>query len=156
MAITQRYSTVQVVGATERTDWITLPDQDRTEVWINVVAPNGLFKDNGGKSVAAVNYEIQIERLNTELVPTGTVETVTGTLSGAVSEERAETLEHATGWTGPARVRMRRTTPYDYGFSGTVQDEIKWADLYSVSPVSKTDFGNKTKSSGPTCTASAR
>jgi len=144
MAVTQRYSTIQVVGASERTDWITLPDQDRTEVWINVVAPNGMFKDNGGKSVAAVNYEIQIERLSVAMVPTGTVETVTGVLSGAVSEERAETLEHATAWTGPARVRMRRTTPYDYAWNGTVQDEIKWNDLYSVSPVSKTDFGNKT------------
>ncbi|MEC5213328.1 hypothetical protein RCH06_001874 [Polaromonas sp. CG_9.5] len=144
MASTPIYSTVQLVGASDRTDWITLPDAGRTEVWCNLIAPNGLFKDNGGKSVASVSYAVEIEKLSAGLAPLGIVETVTGTLSGSVSEERAETVEHATAWTGPARVRMRRTTDYDYGFSGTVQDEIKWADLYSVSPVSKTEFGNKT------------
>lgn len=144
MAITPRYSTVQVMGASVTTDWITLPDAGRTEVWCNLVAPNGLFKDNGGKSAASVSYAVEIEKLDAALVPLGIVETVTGTLSGAVSDERAETVEHATAWTGPARVRMRRTTDYDYAWEGTVQDEIKWADLYSVSPVSKTEFGNKT------------
>jgi hypothetical protein len=39
---------------------------------------------------------------------------------------------------------MRRTTAYDYAFGGTVMDEIKWADLYSITPVAATDFGNKT------------
>ncbi len=142
---TQRYSTVLIVGKSAYTDWITLPDVDRAEVWINVTAPNGLFKDSGGKSVATVNFTLSIEKLNpVSLAPTGLVETVAGVLSGSVSDERADTIEHATAWTGPARVRMRRTTDYDYGWSGTVQDEIKWADLYSVSPVSKTHFGNKT------------
>jgi len=144
MAITPRYSTVQVAGKAAYTDWITLPDADRTEVWANIIAPSGLFKDDGGKSVASVNYALEIERLSALLAPLGTVETVTGMLSGAVSDERAETVEHATGWTGPARVRMRRTTDYDYAFKGTVQDEVKWADLYSVSPVAKTEFGAKT------------
>jgi hypothetical protein len=61
-----------------------------------------------------------------------------------VQDERAETIEHATAWSGPARVRMFRTTPFDFEFKGTVVDEIKWADLYSVSPVTKAEFGNKT------------
>ena len=144
MASIPIYSSIAVVGVSVATDWITLPDVDRTEVWCNITAPNGLFKDDGGKSAASVSYTLEIERLNAMLVPMGTVETVTGTLSGAVSDERAETVEHATAWTGPARVRMRRTSDYDYAFKGTVQDEIKWADLYSVSPVTKTEFGNKT------------
>ncbi len=139
-----RACSVQVNGVTGFTDWITLPDTDRTEIWCNVIAPNGLFKDDGGKSTASVSYTLEIERLNALLEPLGTVETVSGTLSGAVSDERADTLEHSTAWTGPARVRMHRTTDYDYDFSGTVQDEIKWADVYSVSPVNKTEFGNKT------------
>ena len=143
--VSEQTCSVQVAGVTNFTSWVTLPRTDRTEVWCNVTAPNGLFKDNGGKSLASVNFTLEIERLNaTTLVPTGTVETVTGTLSGSVSDERADTIEHATAWAGPARVRMRRTTDYDYGWNGTVQDEIKWADLYSVSPVSKAEFGNKT------------
>lgn len=132
-----------LLGKSEWTAWATLPSSDRTEVWCNVVAGNGMFKDKGGKSLASVNFTIEIEKLTTGLVPTNVVETVTGTLSGAVSDERADTIEHATAWAGPARVRMRRTTDYDYNWDGTVVDEIKWADLYSVSPVSKTEFGNK-------------
>lgn len=126
------------------TDWVTLPDTDRTQVWCNITAPQGMFKDDGGKSPASVAFTIEIERLDSFLVPTGQVETAGGSLSGATSDERADTIEHTTAWVGPARVRMRRLTAYDFAFAGTVQDEIKWADLYSVSPVSKTEFGNKT------------
>jgi hypothetical protein len=136
--------TITVSGKSEYADWVTLPAVDRTEVWINLVAANGMFKDDGGKSAASVVLEVQIEQLNAALGPTGVVETITTTLAGVVSDERADTLEHATAWSGPARVRMRRTTPYDYDFKGTVVDEVKWADLYSVSPVDKAEFGNKT------------
>jgi hypothetical protein len=136
--------TITIDGKSEYTDWVTLPDGDRTEVWLNLVAANGMFKDEGGKSEAVVALEVEIEQLNAALEPTGLVETITTMLAGVVSEERADTLEHATAWSGPARVRMRRTTPYDYEFKGTVVDEVKWADLYSVSPVDKAEFGNKT------------
>jgi len=138
---------IQLTGVTEYTDWITLPDADRTEVWCNITAPNGLYKDAGGKSVATVAFAIEIEQLDAiTLLPLGSpvVETVTGSLSGSVTDERADTIEHATAWAGPARVRMRRTTAYDYAWEGTVMDEIKWADLYSISPVDKLEFGNKT------------
>ena len=135
---------VLIAGSPEYTSWVTLPDVDRTQVWVNVLAPNGMYNESGGKSTASVNFSLEIERLSALLVPTGQLETVAGNLSGATSDERAQTLEQITAWTGPARVRMRRTSDYDYTFSGTVQDEIKWFDLYSVSPVSKTEFGNKT------------
>jgi len=126
------------------TTWVTLSDLDRTQVWVNVVALNGLYKDSGGKSPASVTFEVEIEQLNSLLVPTGVVETASSGLTGATSDEAGDTIEHTTSWVGPARVRMRRTSDYDYGFSGTVMDEIKWADLYSVSPVTKEHFGNKT------------
>lgn len=131
-------------GLTEWSDWVTLPQADRTEVWVNVLAQLGMYKDDGGKSAASVTFEVQIERLSTELAPTGQVETVTDTINGAVTDERAVTVERVTAWTGPARVRARRVTPFDYDFGGTVVDEIKWSDLYAVSPVDKTHFGNKT------------
>lgn len=126
------------------TDWITLPDASRTQVWTNVKAARGMFKDDGNKQAASVAYEVQVEQLTALLVPTGTVETYSGLISGATSNERAETLEQVTGWTGPARIRMRRTTPFDFDFQGAVVDEIQWVDLYSVVPVSKLHFGNKT------------
>jgi hypothetical protein len=136
---------VQSLPVSDWSPWITLPDADRTEIFINVVAPQGMYKDDGGRSVATVVYEAQIERLNpSTLAPTGQVEVVSGDISGSVQEERAETLEHVTAWVGPARVRMRRVTQYDYGFEGTIVDEIKFADLYAVTPVDKAEFGNLT------------
>ncbi|MCC2632119.1 MAG: hypothetical protein K0S48_5 [Ramlibacter sp.] len=131
-------------GLSHWSDWYTLPETDRTEVWANTVARAGIYKDDGSKQSATVDYEIQIEQLDGSLNPLGVVETVTGSLSGAESKERAETLEQITGWVGPARVRARRTTLFDYDFEGNVIDEIQLVDLYSVSPVTKAHFGNKT------------
>lgn len=135
-------------SATEPTisDWVTLPEDDRAEVWCNVVATNGIYKeDQGGKQSETVSFNIEIERLDpSTLQPTGQVETVSGSLTGQTGTERADTVEHATSWTGPARVRMYRTSPHDYTFNGNVIDEIKWTDLYSVTPVTKAEFGNKT------------
>ncbi|WPG35126.1 host specificity factor TipJ family phage tail protein [Variovorax sp. EBFNA2] len=141
-----RIQTTVVVnnGLTDWTDWVTLPAADRTQVWINVVAPQGMYVDNGGRSPTSVIYNLEIEKLDGSLNPTGIVETATGDLSGAITDEIGETLERVTSWVGPARVRVRRFTPYNWYFNGTVVDEIKWADLYSVSPVSKAHFGNKT------------
>jgi hypothetical protein len=131
-------------GLVDWTDWVVQPTADRSETWVNVVAQNGMYKDGGGRSRASVAYAMELQQLDGSLNPTGGVVTVTGSLTGITTEERAETLEYATGWTGPTRVRMRRLTPYDYAFSGTVIDEVKWADLYAVSPVTRAHFGNKT------------
>lgn len=131
-------------GLSDWTDQITLRELDRTQVWLNIIAPQGLYADAGGKSPVAVEFEIQIEQLDGSLNPTGNIETIISTIGGAVSDLLGETVERVTGWTGPARVRMRRRTPYLYDYPGTLIDEIKWADLYSVSPVDKLHFGNKT------------
>lgn len=126
----------------EWTDWFTQPSLVRAETWTNAIAPQGMYKDNGGKSATSVLIEWQVERLDTAtLAPTGQVETFGMTLSGSVTDERGDTAEHATTWTGPARVRGRRVTPYDYDFEGNVIDEVKWVELYSVAPVDRANFG---------------
>lgn len=131
------------------TSWVTLPDKGRTEVWVNVVAANGIYKDSGGgKAASSVQYTIQIEQLDPAtllpMVPAGIIESVNSTLTGLEGEQRAETLERITLFIGPCRVRMNRQTNYDYAFKGTIVDEIKWTDLYAVTPTANTDFGNKT------------
>ena len=125
-------------------DWVTLPAASRTEVWFNMVAPNGLYADAGGGKAQCVAYFMWfIEVLAPDLVPTGTVYSGLAALTGATSDIRAMTLRVA-GVTGPVRVRLAKFGNYDFGYPGTLQDEIKWTDLYSISPVSKTHFGNKT------------
>lgn len=135
---------IQINNRSQWTDWVTLPQKDRTEVWINVVAGNGMYKFDGGYSAATVEFHLEWQQLDAMLNPQGPIVQVWGAVSGSVTDERAVTVEHVTGWTGPIRVRMRRLTDYDYGFEGTVMDEIKWTDLYAVTPVDKAHFGNKT------------
>jgi hypothetical protein len=137
---------ITLADKSEWTAWVTLTVPDRTEAWLNIIALAGLNRDDGGgPATTSVDYEIEIEQLDADdLSPLGVVETVTGTLSGDDSEEYADTVERATGWTGPCRVRARRSSNYDYGFNGRITDEIKWQDLYAVSPVDKLHFGNKT------------
>ncbi|ETF00931.1 hypothetical protein W822_19970 [Advenella kashmirensis W13003] len=135
---------LQINGRSQFTDWVTLPQKDRTEVWVNVVANNGMYKFDGGYSVATVEFHLEWQQLDANFNPQGPIIQVWGSVSGSVTDERATTLEHVTGWTGPIRVRMRRLTDYDYGYEGTVMDEIKWTDLYAVTPVAKAHFGNKT------------
>jgi hypothetical protein len=65
-------------------------------------------------------------------------------LNGATSDERAVTVKTTTPWVGAVRVKAARTSDFDYTFAGTIQDQIRWTDLYSVAPVDKTHFGNIT------------
>ena len=129
----------------EYTDWMTLALKERTELYINIVADQGMVKDDGGQSNCTVEFELTIEKLDPgTLAPAGVMEVVTTTISGSTTDEVDETVEHVTSWVGPARVRMRRTSQHDFDFQGNVVDEIKWADLYSVTPIDKAEFGNKT------------
>jgi len=132
-------------GNPEYTSWVTLKDEDMTQVWVNLVAPQGLFYDSGsGKTSLSVDYAIETQQLDGSYLPTGSITTTTGTMTAATSDEQARTIEITTGHTGATRVRARRTNNHDYGFAGTVIDEIKYQDLYAVTPITVTDFGNVT------------
>lgn len=136
---------INVVGGSEWTQWVTLPDVNRTQVWVNILAPQGMYKDQGGGKIGTdVTFQLQIEQLDADLNPTGQIDTTNAYLVGATSDEVADTVERVTPWRGPIRVRMRRTSNFDFGFDGTVIDEIKWRDLYAVSEVDRNNFGNKT------------
>ena len=127
------------------TEWTILPDTERKEIWCNIVATSGMYADAGdGKLNISVICQLEIQQLDVSLNPVGAVEVMQGTLSGATTDERAITLSYITSWTGPARVRMKRVSAYPYYYEGTWIDEIKWKDLYSVVPVTKLHFGNKT------------
>lgn len=132
-------------GNPEYTSWVTLKDEDMTQVWVNLVAQQGLFYDAGsGKTTLSVDYAIETQKLNVSYLPTGAITTTTGTMTAATNDEQAKTIEITTGHTGATRVRARRTNNHDYGFAGSVIDEIKYQDLYAVTPITASDFGNVT------------
>ena len=136
---------IRIISNPEYTSWVTLKDENMTHVWVNLVAQQGLFYDAGsGKTTLSVDYAIETQALDGSYLPTGAITTTTGTMTAVTSDEQAKTVEITTGHTGPTRVRARRTSNHDYGFAGTVIDEIKYQDLYAVTPITVTDFGNVT------------
>lgn len=131
-------------GNPEWTDWVTLKDADMTQVWVNIIAQQGLYyQDSGGRYNLTVSYEIQYQQVVSG-TPTGSVYTSSGSLTSNKPNQVATTVEITTGWLGSTRVRVRRSSNHDFGFSGNVVDEIKYQSLSAVTEISLTDFGNVT------------
>lgn len=119
----------------------------RTHLWCNVVASNGLYKDNGRKQYRVdVATELEVTPVDAQGKPTGSAKTYRTTVAGSKTDKntRASTLKAATDFTGRCSVRMRRITESDLGFEGSVVDEVRWKDLYAMSPLSNANFGNVT------------
>ncbi len=120
-----------------------------TRIISNVIALNGLYKDNGRQQYRRdVVYRIEAQRVDAGGAPYGDVLAFERTILGsAVTRSvRADTLDAQL--TGPAstrwRFRARRLTNSDTAFEGSVVDEIKWRDLYACSSVEQTHFGDVT------------
>ena len=127
--------------------WFNLLIDDLDKIYINLVALQGLYKDDGEQQYAFnIAVQVQVEQTSATGTPTGTVETFTGTVLGSSSSKstRALTMKINPTFTGYCRVRVKRTTNSDTNFEGTVVDEVKWRDLYAMSPVSQNDFGDVT------------
>lgn len=124
-----------------------LEKTDLSQVFANFVALNGLYKDDGkNQQRFDVTCEIELTPLNADDSPRGPAESFQATIEGSATyrSTRAVTLKADPTFTGRCAVRARRVTPSDLTFEGSVVDEIKWRDVYSVSPVTKTHFGNVT------------
>ena len=131
-------------GNPEWTDWVTLKDADMTQVWVNIVALQGLYyQDADGRLTLPVNFEIDYQQVVSGS-PTGSIYTYSGNLTGASPDQLAQTIQITTSWTGSTRVRVRRTSDHDFSWGGTVVDEIKYESLSAVTEISLTDFGNVT------------
>lgn len=137
-----------------------MTDPDMTLVFANFIATNGLYKDNGTDQFAVVvTIEMGVTPVDDGDSPIGDEELFTIDISGSdvLKETTAVTLKAKfSAFFGRCQVRARRTTATDTAFTGTVVDEVRWRDAYSVSAVEKEDFGNVTLVSSVTfATASA-
>lgn len=124
-----------------------LDQKNLNQVFSNFVAVNGLYKDDGkNQSRMDVTLEIELTPINADGSVRGSAETFQATVEGSATyrSTRAVTLQASPTFTGRCRVRARRVTPADLAFEGSVVDEVKWRDVYSVSPVAQTEFGNVT------------
>jgi hypothetical protein len=128
---------------------------DMTEVWANFVAPNGLFKVS---SATGQQYQVTdvialyVQALDEDYLPVGAMLTseclVVG--SGVLQSQRATTLKFPLPLrtdgkpAGRVQVSAVRISDFDPTWQGTNADQIQWRDLYAVTPVNQTDFGDVT------------
>lgn len=136
--------------STTGSKWVgpfVLGDSNATQIFCNFVALNGLYKDDGRNQVRMdVTLELEATPINADGSPRGSVQTFQATVEGSATymSTRAVTLKAAPSLVGRWSVRARRVTPSDLAYEGSVVDEVKWRDVYSVAPVAETHFGNVT------------
>lgn len=141
---------ISPILSTSGPKWVgpfVLESPNLSQVFANFVALNGLYKDDGKNQIRFdVVLEIELTPINADGSPRGAAETFQTTIEGSATyrSTRASTLKATPSFNGRCRVRARRVTPSDLAFEGSVVDEIKWRDVYSVSPVSQAEFGNVT------------
>ncbi len=125
-----------------------LREPDTTRVLANLVAQNGLYKDDGTDQFAVdVEVELEVTPVDNDDEPLAASELFQITLRGSTTlkETVAVSLEAIpSSFYGRNRVRMRRVTETDEAFEGTVVDEVRWRDVYSMAAVEPAEFGNVT------------
>lgn len=120
-----------------------------TNIIINLVSPNGLYKDDG-TTQTAFNIDVEFELVS--LGPTGNqlgapiqiLRTIEG--SSITQGQRALTIRSDVELPPSAgyRVRGRRKTNKDISFVGNSVADVQWKDLYATAPVKQLHFGNVT------------
>lgn len=125
----------------------TLDVATMNRVIANFIAQQGMYKDDGStQTTTSVDVQIGITLCNAAGDDLGSENYYNATVVGSdtVKSQRAITLDENLPATGRYKVRARRTTLKDLDFTGQISDEVKWRDVYAVSPVSQEDFGDVT------------
>ncbi len=141
---------ISPILSTSGSKWVgpfTLDKADLDQVFSNFVALNGLYKDDGEQQIRFdVTVELELTPVDSGGTPTGSAETFQAVIQGSdkTKSTRAVTIKANPTFTGRCEVRARRVTNADLNFEGSVIDEVKWRDVYSMSPVIENDFGDVT------------
>lgn len=119
-----------------------------SRVWLNIVARNGLFKDDGDTITPSIDaiFQVTIRETDADGAVQGpsVVETYT-VPANAIDPKQSTGFTVDTVVPYPyAEILVRRTGPTDTAFAGTVSDEIQWRDLYLVDDVPSIDASGGT------------
>lgn len=113
------------------TNWFTVRKVQPERLLINIVATNGLYKENGdGKLKASVSATVQYQYLDDNLQPVGGILSVSQSFADRSNDEAGMSIYIPTSRSS-LRVRARRSSDKDFDFEGQVVDEIKFRDLYA-------------------------
>ena len=139
-----------LMGENSGSNWVgpfTFDVPTMTEFIANIVAVQGMYKDNGTAQLStSVDVQFGATPVDFDGDELGPEEIFSVTVEGSTNkqDQRAATLFATTAQTSRYKIRARRTTPKDITFDGRVTDEVKWRDLYASSPVGNIHFGDCT------------
>ncbi len=138
------FATAETTPTEINTDYFYVTRAPADFALINIVAPNGMFQDDGTNFITrTVDFEIDLEGVDKNGNPSGNVETIEGSISGNSSKLRSVTIQHTFANQQRFRMRARRITP-EFSGTGIAVDQISIEDLYGMQDVSITDFGDVT------------
>ncbi len=127
----------------EYTDFFYMTREPARKALVNIIAPNGMYKDIGAADLLPVQVVFQIEFQevddNDNLI--GPILTQQGIIGGNNQKLKGESIEYnfitQGGKPGPIKfaARAKRVTPRDLTPNANVSDEIKFKDLYALAPL---------------------
>lgn len=115
--------------------------ENSPEIMVNISAPNGIYKDDGNVHPISIVCRVYVSNADNPSDPEITHDV---TISSRDSDSTGSTLRFTNPYPVSALVSMRRITDTDKGFGGSVIDEVKWRDLYAVTPITPRDYGDVT------------
>ena len=123
-------------------------DNTVSELWCNFVAQQGLYEvdSSGNQHAMAVTVQIEVTSIDNNYNAQGSPIYFQTTLkgSGVLRTMCGATLIVHLPVAGSCKVRARRLSNTDLRNGWNVVDQIQWRDLYGVSPLEQSDFGNVT------------
>lgn len=132
------YPSINGVGVGGQTAAINVTGYDR--ILINVVAQNGLYKENNdGKIPTSVSFKLTEWELSAGIRTTNKLEVFGSVVTPSDISNSAGTSLEVTTTYPESEITLERTTDTDKIFDGTVVDEIKWRDLYLLNDVAAVD-----------------
>lgn len=132
-------------GPERFTDWFYMTRSVFDSAIVNIIAPNGLYKDSGEAIfTASVDFTVEVEGVDISGNPNGNLISQSGVISGTDSSLKGFTVQ--IDFPNPQRFRVRaiRNTDIDTNFDGVVVDEIKLNDVYGIEEIGAINFGNVT------------
>lgn len=120
-----------------------------TQIITNFVALGGLYALGANQQQFAreVYVEMEATPINAAGTPIGATETFEGIVVGSATSRSTRALTMYANVAAVSkrwRIRARRLSPYNDDGRLNVVDEIKWRDVYGVSPVAQYHFGDVT------------
>ena len=127
------------------TEWVTINKISPERLMVNIVATNGLYKrKTKGPKSTSVTAQLQYQLLDESNNPVGPVYSVSKTMTDNSTDQCGMSIEAVLPTQSAVRVRARRSSNKDFGYSGTISDEIVFRDLYGQIKDTTPHYGDMT------------